>query len=417
MTYSGPATPLTGAWRAAERGATFPAKPPARLIRVMLVVSNLEYGGAQRQIVEFINRADRGRFDVRICSLSHYVPLADQLDDRSRLHVIVKRWKFDASVVRRLVGLLREHRTDVVHGYLFDAEIAARLAGRWAGVPVVVGSERNTDYHIKPVQRLAHRLSRGCLDLVIANSTAGVRFHSREIGLSQERYRVVRNGVDLERFRPRAAENVRARIGIAPEVPVVGMFASLKRQKNHPLLLRAAASLVDQMPDLRILLVGDMLYGGLHGSDTFARSVHDMISDLGLTEHCVLLGNRADVEVLYPACDVTVLPSLFEGTPNVLLESMACGVPVIATDVADNRELVAEGKTGHLVSLDDTELLAKRLRELLSDRERRAAMAQSARAHAEREWSNARLAQNTEAVYTDALEAAWRSGKGATAGS
>src|SRR5215471_17039059 len=94
-------------------------------IRLTLVVSNLEYGGAQRQIVELANHLDPAEFDVRICSLSPYVPLADDLRDRGRLHVITKRFKFDATVVPRLAAFLRRTRTDVVQSYLFDADIAA----------------------------------------------------------------------------------------------------------------------------------------------------------------------------------------------------------------------------------------------------------------------------------------------------
>jgi hypothetical protein len=114
-------------------------------IRALIVISNLEYGGAQRQVVEMANNVDPRRIELHLGSLSDYVPLASDLADRSRLHVIEKRFKFDLSVVARLARLLRSVDAHVVHGYLFDAEIATRLAGRLAGTPLVVGSERNTD--------------------------------------------------------------------------------------------------------------------------------------------------------------------------------------------------------------------------------------------------------------------------------
>src|SRR5262245_47304943 len=110
----------------------------------VMVISDLEFAGAQRQVVELANYIDSRQFDVHVCSLADYVPLAGALWDRDkRLHIIRKRGKFDLTVVWRLAHLLRQLQADIVHGFLFDAEIAARLAGRLARKPVVIGSERN----------------------------------------------------------------------------------------------------------------------------------------------------------------------------------------------------------------------------------------------------------------------------------
>jgi glycosyltransferase involved in cell wall biosynthesis len=177
--------------------------------RILLVISDLGYGGAERQLVELANHLDRRRFDVHVCSLSDHVPLAGELDDRERrLHIIHKRWTFDVTVVFRLAALLRRLRIDLVHSYLFDAAIAGRLAGRLAGV-TVVGSERNTDYRLKPRQLMAYRLTKRCVDLIIANSRAGAAFNSRVLGHDPALYRVVYNGVNTERFQPRDAAAVR----------------------------------------------------------------------------------------------------------------------------------------------------------------------------------------------------------------
>src|SRR5690349_14936653 len=127
-------------------------------LTVVQVISNLEYGGAQRQVIELANNMDADQFDVHVCSLSDYVPLVEDLHDaHHRLHVIHKRWKFDVMVVPQLARLLRDLKADVVHGYLFDAEIATRVAGRLARTPLIVGSERNTDYALKRRQLLVYR--------------------------------------------------------------------------------------------------------------------------------------------------------------------------------------------------------------------------------------------------------------------
>ena len=370
----------------------------------MLVVSNLEYGGAQRQVVELANHLDPAQFDVRICSLSPYVPLADDLRRRDRLHVITKRFKFDASVVPRLAALLRRTRTDVVQSYLFDADIAAFLAGRFAGCSLVAGSERNANYVMKRRQVLMYRLTRGCVDLLIANSHAGAEFNERIVGYPSNRYRVVHNGVDTARFAPAAAA-VRAELNVAADEHVVGMFASFKQQKNHPLFFRAAARVLERFPRTRLLLVGDELYGGMHGSDEYKRAVLELVDRLGLRSHCIFAGNQDAVERFYPACDLTVMSSHFEGTANAVLESLACGVPVVATAVSDTAMILPDGRAGYVVPPDDDCAMSDRICALLGDAALRSRMGQAARRWILQEFSSDRLAAKTADVYRRELEA------------
>lgn len=372
---------------------------------VVQVISNLEYGGAQRQVVELTNGMDPRRFEMHVVSLSKYVPLADHLTDRTRLHVFPKRMKYDIPLVSRLASLLRELNATVVHGYLFDAVIAARLAGRLVRTPLVISGERNADYTMKWAQRVACRLTRRCTDLILANSHAGAAFHGRMHGHPPEQYRVVFNGVDTERFRPRAADDVRDELGIPRSATVVGVFASFKEQKNHGLFFEALRQLIDTGQEVRALLVGDELAGGMHGSDAYKARMMRRMDELGVSGSCLCLGNRSDVERLYPACDLTVLPSLFEGTPNVVLESLACGVPVIVTDVADNARIAPDGRVGYVVPLGRADLLAERMRALIRDAGLRKAAATAARQWAVEHFSLAQLARRTAEVYEDALRA------------
>src|SRR5215475_3704204 len=129
-------------------------------LQVMLVVSNLGYGGAERQVLALEQHLDRQRFAPHICILSSHAALATESELPVSLHVIAKRGRFDFTVVPRLAALLKRLRIDIVHAFLFDAEIAARLAGRLAGVRAVVGSERNSNYQRSGVQQAALRLTK-----------------------------------------------------------------------------------------------------------------------------------------------------------------------------------------------------------------------------------------------------------------
>ena len=313
---------------------------------------------------------------------------------------------FDATVVPRLARLMRRLQVDVVQSYLFDAEIAVRLAGRAARIPLIVGSERNTEYYIKPRQLRAYALTRTMVDLIIANSNAGAAFNARMLGQPAAKYRVIHNGVNTGTFAPRDRTLIRQRLGVRADEPLVGMFASFKEQKNHPLAFAAARRVLAAVPAARFMFVGDQLHGGLHGSDAYKARMDALVDELGLRERCLFLGNRDDVADLYSACDLTILPSKFEGTPNVALESMASGVAVVATDVADNAIVIPDGRAGFVVALGDEAALADRIVRLVADSALREQMGRQARAWVEQEFSTERLAAKTEIIFREFLERA-----------
>lgn len=370
----------------------------------VIVISDLQFGGAQRQVVELCNRMDPRRYEMHIVSLADYVPLSKTLRDaESRLHIVSKQNKWDFGVAFRLARLLAKLKADVVQGYLFDACIAARIAGRLAGTRIVVDSERNCSGTFKLRHHMAGRATRSFVDIVIANSTAGAEFNRREFGLEQNRYRVVHNGVDTERFQPGRFSELRRELGWDERDLVVGMFASFKRQKNHQLLLKAAPEFLKKFPHARIIFVGDELYNGRSGTAELKKLIEDEIDSMGLRDRFLFLGNRNDVDQIYGACDLTVLPSLHEGTPNVALESMASGVPVVATRIADNEFVIPDGKVGYLVDLGDHLALAERISQLLGDPTLRAKFGVQARTWVLEEFSCQRLAEKTADVFDQAL--------------
>lgn len=374
-------------------------------IKVMLIISNLEFGGAQRQLVELANNLSRDDFDVMVCSLSQYIPLGSGLDlPDEKVVIIQKKSKYDISVVFRLSKVLRENKVDVLHAFLFDAEIAARIASAMAGVAVMVGSERNSNYRIKRNQMVAYRLTKNLRDVCIANSKAGAEFNAQELGYPEKHYVVVRNGVDTNRFQAGNGAQLRESLGISQDQFVIGMFASFKEQKNHGMLFHAVKELTSSDRNFRVVLLGEELHGGAQGTTTYVQRIHELVGRLGIRDYCLFVGNQDDVEAYYRICDVTVLPSKFEGTPNVVLESMASGVPVIVTAVSDNNEIVEHGKSGYVVDVGDEAGLSRYLQLLMEDRELSANMGSEARRRAVELFSSAQLASSTGEVYKTALE-------------
>ncbi len=371
-------------------------------IRVLLVISSLERGGAERQVVHLANALPTEGFEVDVCSLSPVVPLAGDLHEPDRLHILEKRRRFDVTVVSRAAALMRRLRVQIVHGFLFDAELVSRLAARAVKVPVVIASERNTDYRRPLMHAAALRLTRHCADLMIANSSAGARFNMRDLGLPAERIRVVHNGVDVMHFRPVDGMEVRWELNIPPGMPVIGMVASFKRQKNHAMFFRMARRLLERFPRARFLCIGEPLRDNQQGAADYHAEMRALVRELGLQQRVSMLGQRADMAAVYSACDVTVLTSTREGTPNVLLESMACGVPVVATDVADNRYVVPED-VGFVVPPRDDVTMAACVGRVLRDASLRRQMGERGRQWVQQEFSIAALARKTGGVYREWL--------------
>ena len=270
-------------------------------------------------------------------------------------------------------------------------------------VPAVIASERNSDYPPMPIRDAVQRLTRPFVDLLIANSHAGKRYAAEHLGFANDRVAVVHNGVDTERFRPGDKARAREWLAIPKDGPIIGMFASFKPQKNHRMYFRAAKRILAKHPGARFVLVSYVPWYPWNGgvTDSYQQSLRNLVCDLDLGNHVIALTNRLDVDRVYHACDVTVLTSRREGTPNVVLESMACGVPVVATDVADNRLILDDASGGAVVPLDADDALADRVCHLLEGPTTLRAAGVQARCAAVNRYSLSRWASTISTLYEE----------------
>jgi len=299
---------------------------------------------------------------------------------------------------------LKNLRIDVAHAFLFDTELATRLASRRAGVRFVIGSERNADYKLAKWRWFLLRMTLPMTDLIIANSNSGATYHASLYGRRDQRYEVVHNGVDTDRFHPMHRKVKKQELGFCESSIVIGMFASFKRQKNHILLFQALEEVVVSNPIIRLLLVGENLLDNYGDTQTYKAEMYQALNKHGLADITTILGNRSDVESIYAACDLTVLPSLHEGTPNVILESMACGTPVILTDVSDNASLVKHKEEGLLVQPGNIYDLRHALDTLCNDSALRESMGRAARRGAVDRLSNAIMSKKIGDIYAEPFD-------------
>lgn len=371
-------------------------------MRVLFVISDLGLHGAQKQVVELSRELDRRGHRVAIYTLNDDAPRAAELaGTRVELIVDQKRTKLDCAVLLRLRRRIASWHADIVHGFLFDGDIYARIAAVGTGA-TVLNSERSDDYEISRSQRLAHWLTKPFVHGVVANSRSGSAFAQRLYGYDPACMHVVWNGMRIEEFQRRAVSSVDYREEFFGEGPhrIACMIGHIKPAKDYHLALDTAAALVRMDPRWRVLFLGEALtgiaYKAGHASDTsdYKRSVMEHFRGLDIAERVHFAGARADAPAILARCDVQLMTSCREGFPNVVLEAMVLGVPVVSTEYSDIRHILPRAQ--QVVANRSPEALARAIVAAHADRDAIAAeQKQWVRAHASIETAT----QELERVY------------------
>lgn len=371
-------------------------------MRVLFVISDLAFHGAQKQVVELSRELDRSGHEVAIYTLNEETGRQRELEGTG-VAVIAdqKRSRLDLGVIARLRREVRDWRPDVIHGFLYDGDIYARLAGAGTGA-VVLNSERSDNYQLTRAQLLMHRLTKRLVDGVVANSRSGSAFAQRLYGYAPGQMNVVWNGLRIEELERRAqsTQDYRRQFFGAGAHKVACMIGHIKPAKDYHLALDVAAALVRRAPEWRVLFLGEALtsvgYKGGVDSETagYKRSVMEHFQALGVSERVLFAGARTDAPAILAQCDVQLMTSCREGFPNVVLEGMVLGVPVVSTEYSDIRHILP--RASQVVGSRSPEALAQAVLDAHAEREAIAAEQKRwVRAHASIE----NVARELERVY------------------
>jgi len=365
---------------------------PAARPHVMRVYSRLEVGGIEKQMLRVLPRLNAGRYRASLCLLKRPGELADELRALGvAVHVLPFKGRLAPTSLLALAKLFRAQGVSIVHAHVRESNTSATVAAKLARVPVIIASIHNVDTMHGGRRLLQDRFLDRWRDAVVTVSDKVRDDYCAAVGIDPAKCVTIHNGLDLEAFtsggRPRDA--VRSELGLAPADRAVITVARLVTQKGHEVLLQAAARVVAAVPGARFLVAGE---------GHRLEELRAMAQSLGVGERVRFLGPRADVPDLDRASEVACLTSWREGFSNVVVESLASGLPVVATDVGGNREAVEEGVSGFLVPAGDAPAIAARLIELLRDEPLRARMAEAARRRAER-FGIDETVRKTEALY------------------
>ncbi len=356
--------------------ATAPAKVngsrPGR-IRVCLVVDQVTHNaGTERQVSETVRRMDHSRFEVHLCCFEDSPKFRD-LGKVCHAELFplesVKSWQ-GARQVRRFHQYLRRHRIEIVQTFMNKSStFAAAARFRWKGI--LITSRLNMGYWYTPKKIWLFRALNLVTDRVVANSEGAKRIAMKVEGLPDEKVDVVYQGVDMEAFSERQSNPEACRLlGIPPNARVVTQVANLRPVKDPELFLRGAALAASQVPDVVFLMAGK--------GEMKAQLVR-LATDRGIGERVFFTDGHGNIPDYLGRSSIGSLTSHSEGFSNAILEYMAMGLPVVATDVGGNREAILDGETGLLLKDREPETLAAALVRLLTDEPLRAAMGRRAR--------------------------------------
>lgn len=335
-----------------------------RGLRVLHVVDSLEFGGLERVVTDLAIAQHRAGALVKVYSLMETVGLRPELE-AAGVEVIIggKKRMADPGVLLRLRRVVRQHGIGIVHAHNFVPNyyvaIATRLMGRAAPVQVCTCHDMGMRLSNDRLRRLFLWSLRHTARVAMVGRQVHERFIERG-WVAPERATTVLNAVPVERFVWSAERRIEARrrLGLDPAVRVIGTVGRLVGLKNQKLLIAAMPALLHKFPDLHLVLIG---------TGPLEQELRAQADALGLGERVLLTGARTDVADLTPGFDVFALPSQTEGISIALLEACATRLPVVATAVGGNPEIVADGRTGLLIPSDDGAALEAALDRLLAD--------------------------------------------------
>ncbi len=371
---------------------------------ILFAIGSLGLGGAEKQMALLIKRLGRMNFNCHLFALEPFGPLKNHLiatgvKIHSGGYYSEKSWTAKIFLLiraqLRLGRVIRKINPDIIHAYLPLTNFMGSLAGRISHVPMIITSKRALGTHQDRNRgwRVFDMASFRFSHYVTVNSKAvGADTIRRDRG-NAAKIRLIYNGLNLEELTTMIANKreIREALQLDPIHKIVITVANLIPYKGHSELLKAAAMVIKRFSNSIFLLVGE--------DRGIQKGLEQQAQELGIGSSIIFLGQRKDIPDLMAASDISLLPSHEEGFSNVVLESMAAGLPVVATRVGGNPEAIMDGETGWLVPPGNPEELAMKIMDLLEDPEKAEKWGEAGKRRVKENFSDERMVDEHIKLY------------------
>lgn len=374
-------------------------------MKVLYIIDTLiGVGGAERNLLQVsVGLKERGYKPIVFCLKGG--ALKNTLLENGIETVdlgLRKIYDFKAiNTIFRLVKFVRKKRIDIIVTYHDGSDFLGLILAKLSGIPII-SNRRDMGYSLKKRHILIYKSINSFFDSIIAVSNAVKSFISGQQKVDPQKIRVIYNGLDSSKFlietnRLKAKEE----LGLNPHEPTVGCVANIRAIKGHKYFIEAAGRILEKIPDVKFLLIG---MRDENGKNKCYEELIKIIKKKGIGKKVIFTGERNDIPILLSLVDISVIPSLSEGFSNTILESMAAGKPIVATNVGGNPEAVIDRKTGLLVPPADPSEMARAIISLLKDRVLAKDMGDAGKKRVEIEFSLDNLIKSHEELYEFVIE-------------
>jgi len=365
-------------------------------LKIQFLLPEMKLGGAEKHVIYLAGYLLRKGYEVQITCLfkeGALAPVVKNLGIPLVCWNLPYRWNLRTffHVKRRL----QSSRPDILHTYLFGFHFFAGLPARLLKIPVILSSRREIADWQRKRHRILESLGNFFVDRVVCCSKAVEEWTRKKERISAGKILTIYNGVDFNRFHPSPMNfKIRKSFGIPENAPVLGTVANMAVEKGYPYLLEAADQISKANPNVWFLFVG---FGPLE------KEMKKKAEQIKAHKQIIFLGARSDIPNLLSAMDIFILASVIEGFPNVLLEAMASGKPVVATKAGGVPELIESGKDGLLVAPKNGPALAQAVLSLFGNRQKAEEFARSAEEKIQKNFSLEKMADQYETLYLSLL--------------
>jgi glycosyltransferase involved in cell wall biosynthesis len=331
------------------------------MLKILFLITSLEYGGAQTELVNLASSLKASGWLVEVCTLLKPETHLERLAAAGiPVHDLgMQRGIANPAAIVRLVRLIRDTQPQILHSHMVHANLLARITRLFVNVPLLIATAQNMNEGSR-WREIAYRLSDPLCNLTTNVSKVATQRYIEVGAVPASKIHYIPNSVATDRFCPdqAARQRLRAELNLSDQGDGFIWLAvgRLTQQKNYPNLLQAFALAAQNYPHAQLLIAG--------GGELEAQII-DLINSLNLSDRVRLLGNRSDMPDLLNAADGMVMASDWEGLPLVLLEAAATGLAIVATDVGGNSEVVIDGENGWLVPPDNAEALAMAMQKMM----------------------------------------------------
>ena len=340
--------------------------------KILHLITGLEIGGAEMMLQKTLPRM-QDDFDNRVCCIMGHGPVGEKLEDAGvPIYYLNLRNIFDLDAIFRFKKIIHDFQPDLLITYLIHADLFGRVLGKIFGVKKIICSIRVKLIQWKYIPLLIlDGLTSPLVTHYHFNSQAVADMYLKYFFLSRKKVTVIPNGLEIEKYQIPVDKIAKCKeLGIPDNIPLIGCVGRLEKQKGHKYLLEAFALLSKKNTPAFLILIGT-------GSEK--KRLEILSEKLGIENSMKFLGTRNDIPEILQIMDIFVLPSLYEGMSNALMEAMATGIPIIATDIPENKELINNQTSGILLAPKNSKMIETTLKNLINNDKLKTLLSNNAR--------------------------------------